>query len=96
MDAEEYFLTRGEDETGVVLADGSSRLRIRLNPLAMLLRSGEEERADDSDGPGGLMYVCHVMFGNEEIGSAVETHIRCVMCNPFDLTYARSINCSLR
>ena len=25
---------------------------------------------------GGLLYVCHVMFGNEELGSTVETHIR--------------------
>ena len=78
LEEEEHFLTRGEDEAGVALAAGSSRMRIRINPLAVLLRSGEEERADDSDGAGGLLYVCHVMFGNEEVGSAVETHIRCV------------------
>lgn len=130
VDEEESFLSRGEDEADVALTNGASRLRIRINPLAVLLRSGEEENArgevsgqtassnanersrslsppnddsDDSDDSlsqdetslaadtsdeddeenedaGGLLYVCHVMFGNEEVGSAVETHIRYVPC----------------
>ena len=120
---EESFLARGEDAADVVsvVATGSSWLRI--NPLAVLLRVGEEEEArgagaeagagagadaaagaeagaskraagdedeeededededaeedaEDEEELGGLLYVCHVMFGNEELGSTVETHIR--------------------
>ena len=115
VDEEESFLSRGEDEADAAWTSGTSQLRIRINPLAVLLRSGEEENTreqvagqtassnannrrsrsrpngDDDDSlaadtsdedheenedAGGLLYVCHVMFGNEEVGSAVETHIR--------------------